>query len=828
LRAPEIELVRGPDGTWNVASLGSREASTPRSDDALVLNRLLITGGRVAVTDLRTIRNTGGPDGNVRRSVYDGIDLQIDDFGPGRAFDVSLRATLPGENEGRLTIAGTAGPLARGALATTPFQGTAQLEQISVGGALRFLDYAAADGTDAVMSGSARLGNERGRMSAKGEVHLEETRVRGVAIGYPIAADFDLSHDSQSEILTIGTGTLRLNKTPISMTGTIDLSSDSPLLDVHVSAADASLAEAARLASAFGAAFGAGTEVSGNAAVDVRARGPARTPALEGKVNLRSVSISGKGIARPVRTPAIDISLTPDAIRSNDFSVTTAGTSVGVQAALSQYTTATPLVDARIRTANAEVGEILNAARAWGVAPEGTTGTGRMNLDVRAIGPVDALAYTGSGRLENATIKAPSIAEPVRITNASLRFNRDAAVLDKLAGGIATTNVTGRLAIRRFTAPNVDFELAADRIDVQELQRVLSPGLEPQREPAQGRTPAEQGILARTTGTGRLRVGSIVYDKLIVDNAQTTVRLDKGLVRMDPLTAGLFDGRHRGSVVMDARRTPAVFNVSSSLEKVDANKLTSAVTSLKNVVYGAANLTARMTFAGDRADELARSMNGTVSFNLDEGRIATLSLRQEIANIARLVSGVPKTERSTQVAKLNGDFEVKNGLARTDNLTASIEGGSLAATGTIDLADQSVDLRLVTMLSSELSQRAGDSRVGGILTTVLTNERGELLVPLIIGGTMSAPRVSPDPQRVAEMKLKGATGIRDILGAITGRTSKSPTSPESSEQAPPPQPEATKPQEKDTVEQVQDALRDLFRRRKPEQKPAEPQQPPPK
>ena len=741
LRAPVIELVQGNAGTWNVASLGTRDAGPSNPDAAFVLNRLVVRRGRFAVSRLTPLDGAGGStSGESTRAVYEGIDLQVDNVGPDRVADVAVNASSP----------------------------------------------------DGVVTGSARLRNNRGRLSVRGALRMERVHVRRVALGYPIAAEFDLSHDSQTKLLTIAASAVRLNETPIALTGTVDFSAESPLLDVHVTATDASLAEAARLASAAGLVFGAGTDVHGVANVDVRARGPARSPVLEGGVRLRDVSISGRGIVRPVQTPAIDLSLTPDAIRSNDFIVTTAGASVGVQVAIVRYATPTPNLDARIQTVDADVGAILSAAHAWGIGPEGVTGTGRMNLDVRATGPLDVLALTGHGTLERVALLTPAIAEPVRIASARLSFDRDTAVLDELTAGIGSTNATGRLTVRSFATPDIDFELAADRIDAREWQRVLSPRQEPKPDAAPGLQASGQRVLSRLAGDGRLRVGAITFDGLVFEEAQATVRLDRGVVRLDPLTAALFGGRHRGLVVMDFSRRPAVFTVSGALEGVDANRLASAVTSLQNVVYGAANATVHMTFAGDRAADLPRSMTGALSFALDEGRVTTLDLAQEIANIARVAIGKPKTERSTRVAALTGDFAVTNGVARTDNLTFSIDDGALAATGTIDLADQRVDLRLVAVLSNELLRRAGASRVGTLLTTSLVNERGEFIVPILIGGTMRAPRVAPDLHRLGELKQKPGAGDGEATPPGTG-----------------------------TIEKTRDRLRDLLERRKPAGKPAE-------
>ena len=399
LRRPAIELVRTSSGAWNFSTLGGR-TDQPAGESTFVLNRLLISGGRIALTDLRA-RQPG-------RNVYDRIDVDLRGYARDRAFDLVLAATLPGDGAERLSLRGTAGPVTPGDPMKTPFEGELGLDAVSIGGVQRFLQIEALEGTDASMSGRAAVSNREGRLSSKGSLRLDRARARGVDIGYPITTDFDVVHDSTAGVLRINAGTLRLGETPLSLTGTVDLGPETPALDLRVAASDASLAEAARLASAFGVAFGAGTQVQGRLNADVRARGPASRPALEGQLRLRDVNIAGGGIPQPVRTDAIDVTLTPAEIRTNEFSARAGATSLAVRGALRQYTSATPLVDAQVRTSGADLGEVLNVARAWGVgAVEGMTGTGRLTVDVRASGPTDNLTLAGSGSLTDATVSAP-------------------------------------------------------------------------------------------------------------------------------------------------------------------------------------------------------------------------------------------------------------------------------------------------------------------------------------------------------------------------------------------------------------------------------------
>jgi hypothetical protein len=136
--------------------------------------------------------------------------------------------------------------------------------------------------------------------------------------------------------------------------------------------------------------------------------------------------------------------------------------------------------------------------------------------------------------------------------------------------------------------------------------------------------------------------------------------------------------------------------------------------------------------------------------------------------------GPPKN--FTDLFQLTGNFDVKNGLAQTNNLKAVIDGGTLAAAGLVNLADQSLNLHVTAVLNKAISQQVGGTQVGGFMNTALANNQGELVLPVIVTGTFQHPQVAPDVQQIAKMKLDNllptsknpgqlTTGI---LGAILG------------------------------------------------------------
>ena len=56
------------------------------------------------------------------------------------------------------------------------------------------------------------------------------------------------------------------------------------------------------------------------------------------------------------------------------------------------------------------------------------------------------------------------------------------------------------------------------------------------------------------------------------------------------------------------------------------------------------------------------------------------------------------------------------------------------AQGAANLADQTLNMHVMAVLSKEFSQRVGGTNVGGYLQTALANKNGELVIPVIVTG----------------------------------------------------------------------------------------------
>jgi uncharacterized protein involved in outer membrane biogenesis len=783
LDRPVVELVRNERGTWNFSSLmtGTQQ---PHEPGAFSLDRLQIYNGQVGMTDIQQHKS---------RAVYDHIDVLVSDFAAEKPFSMDVRAHLPGSGQEMIVLQGKMGPIQHEAPARTAFDGRLNLDGVSLSGLQRFVNIEELSDSDAVLTGSADVKSNNGTLASSGKFDVKNPRIHGVDIGYPIAMDYGIVSNLNDSTAVIQKANLRLGQTPVSFQGSIDAKPTPMQVDIKVQTPDASIAEAARLAAAFGTAFNAKSNVSGSLSLNVHAQGAVTRPALSGQVAARNLRISGGEFKEPVQVDAIELSLSPDTIRSNDFTARTGHTSVAAQFTLSDYVSDAPKVQAKINTGDADLQELLRIAHAYGIsAVEGINGAGVITLNASASGPLkqtDQLTFEGSGGIRNASFDLPAVAKPVAIRKADLQFNGNGVNLDNLDVSVGQTTAHGNLVARNFSAPQVQFSLSANHVNVAEWEQlfkpaaVKTPGPSPNARgsniPPATTTKAatatkQDSLISRATGTGTLTADTLVYDELTLNNVRATVTLDHGNITMKPVTANVFNGQLSGAAEVDTRTSPATYSVDSKLQGVDANQLLSSLSPVKQTLYGilAANADTHFNTAAG-AHSILPSLSGKVSLNLKDGKIANVDLLHQLATIAQFQRTAKAVEPFTQLVQLAGDFDIRNGVARTNNVKAILDIGSLAADGIVDLAQQKLNLHLTAVLSQDYSQSVGGTGIGGFLNTALANNKGELVIPVLVTGTFQQPQFAPDLQKVAEMKLQnlvpGLNNPGDLTNSILGQ-----------------------------------------------------------
>ena len=465
LQRPSFELIKDAQGTWNFSTIGATQKSAPSQDKRqFSLGELAVRDGQVAITDQQARKP---------RMMYDHINLTLRDFAPDTPFSVDASVHFPGQGAEEIRLQGKGGPVQQSEAAATPFHGSLDLKGVDIAGFQKFLQTPALTNSDGVLSGHTNIANESVKLSAEGQMTVDQLRVRGVEVGYPITVDYEVNDDLRSDLLTIKKGAVKLGQTPLYGTGTVNMKPDPAQLDLNLKANNVSIAEIARLAAAAGIALAPGTTLNGHVNADIQARGSADKLALNGAIAGRDIEASGKDIPQPVQIKAVNLALTPDEIRSDNFPVVSGGTTVNTQFSLRSYTSKTPLVDATLKAPQAELPAILAMAKAYGVSGlDKLNGAGTLALDMHAAGPLQSItsdeimrALNGNVNLNFTNVRYSGVDIGHELASIG-QFLNSAQSLQKDQGFTNILKMTGNVMVRNGMAQTNNLQALLDVANV--------------------------------------------------------------------------------------------------------------------------------------------------------------------------------------------------------------------------------------------------------------------------------------------------------------------------------------------------------------------------
>jgi len=153
--------------------------------------------------------------------------------------------------------------------------------------------------------------------------------------------------------------------------------------------------------------------------------------------------------------------------------------------------------------------------------------------------------------------------------------------------------------------------------------------------------------------------------------------------------------------------------------------------------------------------ELVKTLTGKITVSLSDGKLTGVDMAQQLGTIGKFTGANKVANGATNVSSLTGSFDLRGGVATTNDLKALTDAGTMAATGSASLVDQGLDMKATAVLSKTSSQQVGGSGIGGMMTTAMANKNGEIVIPVIVTGTIPSPKVSADMGAMAKMRMSG-------------------------------------------------------------------------
>ncbi len=481
-------------------------------------------------------------------------------------------------------------------------------------------------------------------------------------------------------------------------------------------------------------------------------------------------------------------------------------------------------------------------------AMDGTV-TGNIKLDLQP----EMASAAGDLKIQSARVRGVAVGYPITVRfNANEDPVKDLVTISKAAIMLGSTplSVSGTLNTKA-SPTRLDLHLKADNSSLVELARLASAfgvGFSPNTT-VNGLVNSNVQIRG-TTGHPTLN-GTLVARNVRVSGKQLRQPLDINAVKFNLTPADIrsdeFDIVSGGTtlrsrfvlreyasespvVSADLRAPAAEFGAVLALVKAYG------VRALDNL-NGNGTLSLNMQLSGRvkslTGDGILRALDGNSRIQFSNLRFGGTNLSRDISSVAGFLKPVGSSQGFTDISTVRGDIIVRNGVAGTTNVEALLDLGTIGVMGTADLARQLLDLHVNAVMTQKVSEEVGGTNIGGYMTRALANDKGELVIPVRITGTFQHPKVTPDLEMFALMKLKTAlpntsdptAGISDVLGRVLGQKTK-PQPPESKppdEQTPGDQQQQQNPAQK-TVEEILQALsgkKKNDKEKQPDSKPTE-------
>lgn len=227
---------------------------------------------------------------------------------------------------------------------------------------------------------------------------------------------------------------------------------------------------------------------------------------------------------------------------------------------------------------------------------------------------------------------------------------------------------------------------------------------------------------------------------LPLDDVRTHVVLEDGILKFDPLDFGVAGGTLETVLSLDGNEAPISASLQLQARGLQLSRLFPGVESMDaalGALHGNANLKSR----GDSVAELLTHSSGQLSAVVSRGTVSQFLLEAAGLNVANMVFVKIFGDEQVVLQCLAAEFDITDGLVKTETFILETEDAVVTATGTVNMATEEMDIDVYP-----------DNKSLRIFT---------LRSPLYVAGTFKNPEVGVQKGPVA-----ARAGAAVVLGVV--------------------------------------------------------------
>jgi len=317
--------------------------------------------------------------------------------------------------------------------------------------------------------------------------------------------------------------------------------------------------------------------------------------------------------------------------------------------------------------------------------------------------------------------------------------------------GIDDSKLKFSAAARNFTRPDLKFALDLDHMD---LDRYLPPiksedSSTGQKETASsGKKKIDYDPLRKLILDGKIKAGKLKIRGASLEDVVVHILAKNGIITIDPLDLNLYQGKIASKLELNVQKKQPAAKIAIDAEGIEAGPLLKDVLD-KELIEGKLKADVGVSVRGDSAAVIKQTLAGKGELLFTDGAVIGIDLANMVRNIKSKLGMGEKLEKKprTDFAELKIPFMVKNGTVNTGGSSLKSPLIRVLVTGKTDLVKELLDFRVEPKFVATLKGQ-GD-----------TDQRSGLMVPVVITGTFTSPKIRPDLKGLIKGDLKNVEGL---------------------------------------------------------------------
>lgn len=365
-------------------------------------------------------------------------------------------------------------------------------------------------------------------------------------------------------------------------------------------------------------------------------------------------------------------------------------------------------------------------------------------------------------------IELPTMQDPTALQKAGMQFDfvasTQSAKLNNLKIKLDKSTINGWVNVKDFSQPDVAYELNLDQMNID---RYLPPPVktETEQNKTESKPVAEADVpinlpvdlLRKLSVQGLFSAQQIKVAKQDVKQISIKVNGSKGVVRVNPVKAGVLNGQVSSASVIDVRGSLPKYTLDLKASALQAGPIANPI--LKNLmgddaitVDGAANVSAHVRATGASLNALKKALNGKANFNIGEANLEGVDasyfgkkvvvdyLKSKNQKAPADWPGEYKPKETTAFNIVRASADIKNGIVTNKDLLLDSKRLKVTGSGTADLPQSILNYRTIVDVQPTRLKTAGEKLL-------------DIPIPVNAKGPFSQLEIKPDMS--AWVKLAG-------------------------------------------------------------------------